>query len=135
MSRPIKFRAYDEPAQDFRYITLLPRRVFEYENDGVGPLGHRSVNLAVWEQFTGLHDKSGMEIYEGDIVRRAQPLPQQTGLKHVDYIPQGPVVYDAPNYYFDDTEMGYQQLALGVTESSPSFEVIGNIHENPELVK
>ena len=127
--RPLKFRAWDgRHLYEVKHIDLLA------DGDAYASAGGMTDSTLV-EQFTGLHDKNGMEIYEGDIVRRAQPLPQQTGLKHVDYIPQGPVVYDAPNYYFDDTEMGYQQLALGVTESSPSFEVIGNIHENPELVK
>lgn len=65
-------------------------------------------------QYTGLKDKDGKEIYEGDIVRRG---------KHI-----GVVTYVAPEYAMKCSS--YEPLrAIGVCE------VIGNIHDNPDLLE
>ena len=71
----------------------------------------------VIEQYTGLKDKNGKEIYEGDIVSKeyaggdTQPL----------------VVH------FDETEAQFQVGGFGIDPTR--VEVIGNIHENPELLQ
>ena len=78
-------------------------------------------------QFTGLHDKNGKEIYEGDIVRSpGGPI-------------QGVIVYQAPSFVMKDkTKRGYSRvwtksyLASGENQFR---ELIGNIYENPELLK
>jgi uncharacterized phage protein (TIGR01671 family) len=70
------------------------------------------------EQFSGLHDKNGREIYEGDVVRR------------YDYN----VHRNEPVIFY---EGGFEPFTgMGDFDLSPSAcEVIGNIHENPELIK
>lgn len=84
-------------------------------------------DLLVIEQFTGLHDSKGCEIYEGDIVRC-----EIYGDLH-----WGAVVYDLPYFKAEDkvrlAEAG-NSVWIPLCVHVP-VEVIGNIHENPELLK
>ena len=73
-------------------------------------------------QFTGLHDKNGREIYEGDVC------------KFIDYPTNvdsctADVIFSEGN--FIDNYMGWSINNYG----SDWIEIIGNIHENPELLK
>lgn len=85
-------------------------------------------------QYTGLKDKKGVEIYEGDIVKRTY-LDGMFGRTHI-----GEVVYDKeyaryviskPNKFIEPkTEDLGNMLSYRST-----YEVIGNIHNNPELLE
>ncbi len=73
-------------------------------------------------QFTGLYDKNGNEIYEGDIV---------TGLfNHTDII--GHIVYGSDATFFINRKGLY---GIGLNNAEDWLEVIGNIYENQELLK
>lgn len=88
-------------------------------------------------QFTGLKDSKGNEIYEGDIILINY---DEAYSEHASYI--GQVKYRSDDNYpaFDlipwiDCEMN--ALSWLRSESDPSvksYEVIGNIYENPELL-
>jgi hypothetical protein len=74
----------------------------------------------IFEQFTGLFDKNGKEIYEGDIIELpclTEPVRGEgTYWKNIKHV----VEYDDQSFY-----------PLRLNESV----LIGNIHENPELVQ
>ena len=71
-------------------------------------------------QFTGLKDYNGKEIYEGDVIKYHPEA--NAGIGRVVYLGSGFYVLDEFNGLLDDF------ATMGI-------EVIGNIHENPELLE
>lgn len=77
-------------------------------------------------QFTGLHDRNGKEIWEGDIIKQEFWL---CGRNQGTFI--GQVVYRAPAF----AVMFEQNFKLDLICTGRYCEVIGNVFENPELLE
>ena len=84
-------------------------------------------------QYTGLTDKNGRKIFEGDIVNlKGNPAYPSWGF--VDY--NALVVYsDGAFSAIDGTEENHGLRRYNFTRAELDVEVIGNIHDNPELLK
>lgn len=82
-------------------------------------------------QYTGTEDKNGKSIFEGDIVR-AIYKPKDEDLTTDDFIIKWDKYYCKYVGHYAKKENVYNPLLFG---SQTSFEVIGNIFDNPELTK
>ena len=135
MKREIKFRAWDKEQKEMifegveyqlRLVGYLPGNEFKESNIiGFTELDNMRFDLM---QFTGLHDKNGKEIYEGDIVNMVYDEPYNRPhivIWHLNkFIAIHLSQYKKGNDFVD-----------GKLPNSYNAKVIGNIYENPELLK
>lgn len=116
-NREIKFRAWNSDLNKYSNPFTFNSTVLNFTNDkGFGTI--KSITDELIEQFTGLHDKNGVEIYEGDIL--------SWGYGYTDEV-----------VTFENGCFGYSSLYSFTSLSESNLvicEVIGNIHENPELL-
>ena len=127
--REIKFRVWVKDRKEIFEVILIDyvTKKVTYLLERIGHLlniRHDKFNDVELMQYTGLKDKNGKEIYEGDIVK----LRANHGIGVVKYSDEwGAFV------------VGYikpRQLAvLGMNYYKEDIEILGNIYENPELIK
>ena len=91
------------------------------------------------DQYTGLHDKNGKEIYEGDIVigsEKESGFPPYDSTKpRVVEFRNGCWCFDAGRYDDDWIRFGFWTASNEGKTRLKQLEIIGNIYENPELLK
>nr|WP_298927364.1 YopX family protein [uncultured Erythrobacter sp.] len=120
MKREIKFRVWDKASNQMLDNDCLlhgdygewPRIVFALNGEDAD---------YTLMQFTGLTDKNGTEIYEGDVVELHGQLFA--------------AVYDAPQFWLskDGSPDGLEDTFY--SDSGMLYEVVGNVYENPELLR
>lgn len=136
MNREIKFRVWKPLQKRYDYIDR-----YSYE-EGVGFLDtsnglHNDNN--VWEQFTGLHDKNGVEIYKNDVVKwddcsngeywRFAVVQINPDIQfNCSLIEQVGEIKNSSKHIFRLAKFAYE-------DTENYLEVIGNIYQNPELIK
>ena len=135
-TREIKFRAWDGTKNRFVIETDMVHVSIAGDISHCSPSGIDGRNDLTLMQYTGLKDKNGVEIYEGDVLRDDTPgagNPKEELGQRV-----GPVVYhDKTAAYFrkvpKGTFLNYPNMEY-VSINTEQCEVIGNIYENPELL-
>jgi len=114
--RQLKFRAYNRSAE------VWVENLSEQE---IGYLEIPSIYTKIM-QFTGLLDKNGVEIYEGDVVSHSQ-----AGALTIQYI-QNKCKFEAVKVRDDSLSVMYN---LTRNMATKRLEIIGNIYQNPELLE
>jgi uncharacterized phage protein (TIGR01671 family) len=113
---PILLRIYDSVTKTFR----------------VEAYGAALTNIVITQRFTGLVDKNGREIYEGDLVDFT--IPDITHGPETDYEKAAEVWYDNEiaafcfGRYKDGSGMDFSYTMLDCIDSK-SFEIVGNIFQ------
>lgn len=136
MSRKIKFRAWKMRNGKMRRYVCTPFSFMKYAQTHIDEpvMRYSDVNdirdfmpdADIIEQYTGLKDKNGKKIYEGDIVFFFT--------EHFDKATGGFDGEDEHNAIVEWFDNGFAFMDKVPYDPNIECEVIGNIHENPELL-
>jgi len=145
MNREIKFRFWDKEHKLFNNVPLMINpwgEIYTYStNEQTGDMlcyVDKEIlkelkfdkNNYILQQFTGLQDQNGTEIYEGDILRNIEPDGQLRISEVVFQDGRFGTLRDAP---FSETSL-VRGFHAGF-KKQVSYEIIGNIYGDPELLK
>ena len=107
MNKRFEFRVWDKLLNKFIKFELI------------GKIDFNDVSY-IFQQYTSRKDKTGRKIYEGDIIKYTNYGSKNYGFESVSAVE------------WSDTGLGFLSLA---NMNEYHVEVIGNIYENPELLK
>ena len=130
--REIKFRTWNPKFNYFEYWGFYNddtdnKPYFKGTPSGGGFVSNQILDNT--EQFTGLRDKNGKEIYEGDIVRYKNK--DESGTAKIEYLP-GSFIFNWKDQNTLHPSIIDSAFYFGC---SSELDVIGNIHEYPELME
>jgi uncharacterized phage protein (TIGR01671 family) len=126
----IKFRYRVKNRETGKTITAI-LSIQEIENQGFVPEIFKGFDWEILsrDQFTGLFDKNGKEIFEGDVVKRTC---RQWCCGKVTYETVGVVEWFGEGWSLKESDGSYTGWA---NQKHEDIEIIGNIYEHPELLK
>jgi uncharacterized phage protein (TIGR01671 family) len=146
MNREIKFRARD--TKNNKWLDAVPSMEYLLDDDDhsishhdideessiytypKNLLGDTFDDRIIWQQYTGLKDKNGKEIYEGDLVQ----YNQNSNYDGMNF----EVIWSYVSFGWVLKSKNGDYLSNQITPTGPRYnflEIAGNIFENPELLK
>ena len=138
--RTIKFRAICAFSGVWRYgfyYVSKGNHIIRDENDKESIVLEKTLG-----QFTGLHDKNGKEIYDGDILVKSNRIGWDLEnfvahevFFHDNDMCESSIGFQMNRHHFQGSICGTNEYYKFIPKNTKQFEVIGNVFENPELVK
>jgi uncharacterized phage protein (TIGR01671 family) len=116
-NREIKFRAWDKERNIMEY--------FNFHNIYHPAQGMDNPDIVLM-QYTGLKDENGKEIYEGDILNNGEAYEELWRVV---------VIFRNGAFQLRELETGDDRIQCCCGQDLSLWKVIGNIHENPELLE
>lgn len=143
--REIKFRGKQKQTSEWIYGDLWQNKINGVVHTACIKRGFGDspdeIRVSTIGQYTCLKDKNGKFIYEGDILKS---MWQHDGIDNYDYEVIGQVIYDLEFNSFrlifwnnkQNTKFSYPLYSFEREELlDDEFEIIGNVHDNPELTQ
>ena len=126
--REIKFRAWNDKSKEMFDVDVLAINPVMWDSGGTGVSLAYQPHIKVM-QYTGLKDKNGKEIYEGDVVE-SFTIPN-------GYICRGVVIFENGSFLMDVKNAPFAESGFKADfdERICEYTVLGNIYENPELLE
>ena len=126
--RELRFRAWDNQRREWIQIESINWDWFRDGEQSIFDGSKHHMGNYTLEQFTGKLDANGVEIYEGDVICKV--------LEDGERIFYSPVIYESPCFTLRGYDNGDYYVG-DCAEYHPwgELEVVGNIHENKELLE
>ena len=126
----IKFRAWEDRGKEYIKDVLIGSDGKIYFDDGVATQDDLDISV---EQFTGLKDVNDKEIYIGDIVKVWSDMSELTMAPVIDEVISEDTL-GRPGVFLKP--VGPHVIEPCIYESwNNKFKIIGNVHDNPELLE
>lgn len=123
--REIKFRAWEKELKEMVHVDDIS---FQWRQINTAS-AWRHYDEVELMQYTGVKDKNGVEIYEGDVYEDGDSKRHVVTFENGGFGRAGRFLI---NYQTNESIVTHEPLINDVIDGC---EVIGNIHENPELLE
>lgn len=121
MSREIKFRAWNSVTKEMEQVTQINLKN-HYVQTTFNKIGYSygQPDDVIVEQFTGLKDKNGKDVYEGDLLKIKYPFSDNDEICEVKW---------------SNSDAGFIIGNFQFWKVVPKSVVVGNVHEDKDLLE